>query len=129
MNRFLRTTLRSMLDLLPRTHTKTRHSIGGRNVARARAMVWSLAFSPDGRSLAIGQQGIDRSASILRIYDLAQRATPSGFSTPPVIGVSPFRRTAEVWPREPSTGFSPCSRSSANGRFNTVQTRVRPSIL
>ena len=40
---------------------------------RARAMVWSLAFSPDGNRLAIGQQGIDRPPSILRIWDLAQR--------------------------------------------------------
>jgi serine/threonine protein kinase len=42
------------------------------NPDRARAIVWSLAFSPDGSRLAIGQQAIDRPPSILRIWDLAQ---------------------------------------------------------
>jgi serine/threonine protein kinase/WD40 repeat protein len=40
---------------------------------RTRAMVWSLAFSPDGQSLAIAQQAIDRPPSILRIWDVAKR--------------------------------------------------------
>ena len=44
-----------------------------RHPERVRAMVWSLAFSPDGRRLAIAQQAIDRPPSILRIWDLAKR--------------------------------------------------------
>ena len=43
------------------------HSIPGR------ALVWSLAFSPDGRRLAIGQQGLDRQPSCLRLWDLAAK--------------------------------------------------------
>ena len=35
-----------------------------------RGLVWSLAYSPDGRRLAIGQQGLDGLASVLRVWDL-----------------------------------------------------------
>jgi serine/threonine protein kinase len=42
--------------------------------ARARGMVWSLAYSPDGRRLAIGQQAIDRAESILRVWDFSRRS-------------------------------------------------------
>ena len=52
------------------------------NAARARAMVWSLAYSPDGRSLAIAHQAIDRPPSILRIWDLAQRRDTIWFPHP-----------------------------------------------
>ncbi len=45
-------------------------------------MVWSLAFSPDGRRLAIGQQGIDRPPSILRLWDLVQRRDAIWFLHP-----------------------------------------------
>ena len=50
-----------------------------------RALVWSLAFSPDGRRLAIGQQGLDGQPSVLRVWDLAEkkdvmwRARPSAY--------------------------------------------------
>jgi WD40 repeat protein len=54
----------------------------GSKAARARAIVWSLAFSPDGRQLAIGQQGIDRSPSILRVWDLERRRDVSCFQHP-----------------------------------------------
>jgi WD40 repeat protein len=37
---------------------------------RTRALVWSLGFSPDGRRLAIGQQGIDGQLSPLRVWDI-----------------------------------------------------------
>jgi tRNA A-37 threonylcarbamoyl transferase component Bud32 len=40
---------------------------------RSRALVWSLAFSPDGGRLAIGQQGIDGRAGPLRIWDISGR--------------------------------------------------------
>ena len=52
------------------------------NAARARAMVWSLAYSQDGRSLAIAQQAIDRPPSILRIWDLAQHRDTIWFPHP-----------------------------------------------
>jgi WD40 repeat protein len=78
-----------------------------KNPDRARAMVWSLAFSPDGRSLAIGQQGIDRSASILRIYDLAQRRDTIWFQHP-----AGYR----------SVAFSPDGRSLAAGNFDGILT-------
>jgi eukaryotic-like serine/threonine-protein kinase len=45
----------------------------GPKEVRARAIVWSLAFSPDGRNLAIGQQGIDRPPSILQIWSVPRR--------------------------------------------------------
>ena len=57
-------------------------TIGAGHPERARAMVWSLAFSPDGRRLAIGQQGIDRPPSILRVWDLAQRRDIISFQHP-----------------------------------------------
>ena len=45
------------------------------NPARARGLVWSLAFTPDGRRLAIGQQGIDgRPSPSCRVWDLAERS-------------------------------------------------------
>jgi WD40 repeat protein len=53
--------------------------------ARQRGLVWSLAFAPDGRKLAIGQQGIDGRPSILRVWDLSRKEDvawtlhPSGF--------------------------------------------------
>jgi WD40 repeat protein/serine/threonine protein kinase len=56
-------------------HARTFESIGRRqdHPARGRALIWSLAFAPDGRRLAIGQQGIDGRDSILRVWDLEQR--------------------------------------------------------
>jgi hypothetical protein len=41
--------------------------------ARSRSLIWSLDFSPDGRRLAIGHEGIDGRGSILRIWDLDKR--------------------------------------------------------
>jgi WD40 repeat protein len=58
---------------------------GAAHPARSRALVWSLAYSPDGRRLAIGQQGLDEKKSVLRIWDLAAKrdviwmARPSGY--------------------------------------------------
>jgi WD40 repeat protein len=70
---------------------------------RIRAMVWSLAFSPDGHSLAIAQQAIDRPPSILRIWDVAQRRDL-------------------VWYQHPvgyrSVAFSQDGRSLAAGNFD-----------
>jgi len=45
-------------------------------------MIWSLAFSPDGRRLVIGQQAIDRPDSILRVWNLAQRRDAIWFLHP-----------------------------------------------
>ena len=45
-------------------------------------MVWSLAFTPDGRRLAIGQQGIDGRPSVLRIWDLADKQDVIWFVSP-----------------------------------------------
>ncbi len=42
---------------------------GTAHPARSRGLVWSLAFSPDGHHLAIGQQGLNGLASILRVWD------------------------------------------------------------
>ena len=60
----------------------TSERLGTRHPERARAMVWSLAFSPDGRSLAIGQQGIDQPPSILRVWDLEKRRDTIWFEHP-----------------------------------------------
>jgi len=62
--------------------SKSAGVIGPGHPARARAMVWSLAFSPDGRSLAIGQQGTDGPESIVRVWDLAQRSDAVWFQRP-----------------------------------------------
>jgi WD40 repeat protein len=45
-------------------------------------LVWSLAYSPDGRRLAIGQQGLDGGASVLRVWDLATKRDLSWFARP-----------------------------------------------
>jgi DNA-binding beta-propeller fold protein YncE len=57
-------------------------AVGPGNLARVRGLVWSLAFSPDGRRVAIGQQGIDRPESILRVWDPAQRSDTAWFQHP-----------------------------------------------
>ncbi|MGC8640583.1 MAG: protein kinase domain-containing protein [Isosphaeraceae bacterium] len=50
-----------------------------------RGLVWSLAFSPDGRRLAIGQQGLNGHPGFLRLRDVAKqkdvmaRARPSAY--------------------------------------------------
>ena len=69
-------------DAMARTGGITAEMLGPRHPERARAMVWSLAFSPDGRSLAIGQQAIDTPPSILRVRDLAQRRDTAWFLHP-----------------------------------------------
>ncbi|HZW29338.1 MAG TPA: protein kinase [Isosphaeraceae bacterium] len=78
--------------------------------ARSRGPVWSLAFSPDGRRLAIGQQGIDGRDSILRIWDLAQRVDV-------------------VWLQNPaayrSVAFSPDGQTLAAGCFDGIFTLFR----
>jgi WD40 repeat protein len=61
-------------------------------LARQRGLVWSLAFSPDGRRLAIGQQGIEGWPSLLRVWDLKRQQD--------VIWVthsSPYRSVAFSW--------------------------------
>ncbi len=79
------------------------------NPDRARAIVWSLAFSPDGRRLAIGQQGIDRAPSILRVWDLAQRQDTCWFQQR-----EGFR----------SVAFSPDGRTLAAGNFDGTLTTL-----
>jgi serine/threonine protein kinase len=71
--------------------------------AHYRAMVWSLAFSPDGRKLAIGQEGIDGRASLLRVWDLAKRCDT----------VVLFEHAAGYR----SVAFSPDGRTLAAGSF------------
>ncbi len=84
--------------------------VGPRHPERARAMVWSLAFSPDGASLAIGQQAIDRPPSILRIWDLAKHRDTIWFQHP--VG---YR----------SVAFSSDGRNLAAGNFDgTLSTLV-----
>jgi serine/threonine protein kinase len=70
---------------------------------RARAMVWSLAYSPDGCNLAIGQQAIDRPPSIFRIWNVAERRDLVWFQHP--VG---YR----------SVAFSQDGRSLAAGNFD-----------
>jgi serine/threonine protein kinase/WD40 repeat protein len=61
--------------------------VGAGDASRARSMVWSLAFSPDGRRLAIGQQAIDRPESFLRVWDVEKHSEifeiehPAGYRT------------------------------------------------
>ena len=50
--------------------------------AWTRDMVWTLAFSPDGRRLAIGQQGADQPESMLRVWDLSQHRDAVWFQHP-----------------------------------------------
>jgi serine/threonine-protein kinase len=45
----------------------------GEYAIRSRALVWSLAFSPDGKRLAIAQQGIDNRPSPMRVWDLERK--------------------------------------------------------
>jgi WD40 repeat protein len=97
------------LDARPATANTHKDSVltWGPKAAKARAMVWSLAYSPDGHRLAIGQQGIDRPSSILRIYDLAQRRDTIWFQH-----AAGYR----------SVAFSPDGRSLAAGNFDGTLT-------
>jgi serine/threonine-protein kinase len=70
---------------------------------RSRALVWSLAFAPDGRRLAIGQQGLDGQISPLRIWDFASKCDAMWFAHP-----AAFR----------SVAFSPDGRIVATGTFD-----------
>ncbi len=73
------------------------------NPARARGLVWSLAFSPDGKRLAIGQQGIDNRPSFLRVWDLSERSDVIWMTHP-----AAYR----------SVAFSPDGRFLAAGTFD-----------
>ncbi len=58
---------------IPLSKTLVPDSPKPRDSTRTRALVWSLAYSPDGRRLAIGQQGIDGQPSALRVWDVAAK--------------------------------------------------------
>jgi hypothetical protein len=77
--------------------------IGGAHPARTRAMVWSLAYSPDGR-LAIGQQGIDGLASVLRVWDLAGKSDVICMTRPRLS----LRRLLAGWKETGSRDFRLC---------------------
>ena len=64
---------------------------------RMRALVWSLAFTPDGRRLAIGQQGIDGRPSPLRLWDLGAKKDLIAHANP-----NAYRSVAVLAGREPS---------------------------
>ena len=85
---------------------------------RARALVWSLAFTPDGRRLAIGQQGIDGRPSPLRLLDLGTNkdliahANPNAYRS---LAFSPdgshlatgtFDGTLQIWTMRPDGDFA-----------------------
>ena len=74
----------------------------GRSIG-TRGLVWSIAFSPDGRRLAIGQQGMEGQPSALRMWDVA--AKKEVFST---LRPSAFRCVA----------FSPDGKKLAAGTFD-----------
>ena len=58
---------------IPLSKTLVPDSPKPRDSTRTRALVWSIAYSPDGRRLAIGQQGIDGQSSALRVWDVAAK--------------------------------------------------------
>jgi WD40 repeat protein/tRNA A-37 threonylcarbamoyl transferase component Bud32 len=70
---------------------------------RGRAAVWALAYSPDGRRLAIGQIGKGERASFLRVWDLEKNCETAAFSRP-----AGFRCVA----------FSPDGKTLAAGSFD-----------
>ena len=86
--------------------------IGPGHPARARAIVWTLAFTPDGRRLAIGEQGTDQPESIMRIWDVGQRRDVIWFQHP-----SGFR----------SVAFSSNGRTLAAGNFDGTLTTFATS--
>ncbi|QEH37681.1 Serine/threonine-protein kinase PknB [Aquisphaera giovannonii] len=55
------------------TTITVRHGQGEYVPLVGRALVWSLAYSPDGKRLVIGQQGINGEASPLRTWDVEKR--------------------------------------------------------
>ena len=89
----------------------------GVSLSRRTGAVWRLASKASTGPRRSSGSGTWRSAG-----------TPSGSSTPSVIGALPSRRTAEPWPRGTSTGLCRRSYSPTNGRSTTAKTRVRRSI-
>jgi serine/threonine-protein kinase len=64
--------------------------------------VWSLAYSPDGRRLAIGQQGApDSRYSMLRIWDVSGKKEIVSMTRPAGIVASLSREMERNWPRGP----------------------------
>jgi serine/threonine protein kinase/WD40 repeat protein len=80
--------------------------------ARSRGLVWSLAFTPDGRQLVVGQQGIGGGASTVRLWDLAKGREIALFQHPESAG---YRCLA----------FSPDGRNLAVGNFDGSLAVVR----
>jgi serine/threonine-protein kinase len=76
---------------------------GALNLIRTRGLVWSLAFSPDGRHLAIGQQAFEGRPSPVRIWDLARKQEAIWF-----VHSSGNR----------SVAFSPDGKTHASGTFD-----------
>ena len=95
---------------------------------RVRAMVWSLAFSPDGRSLAIGQQAIDRPPSIFRIWDLAQHRDIAWFQHPVGYRSVAFSSDGRSLAAGNFDGTLSTFDLTANGSSIIAKTRVRRSI-
>ena len=76
---------------------------GGTHPVRTRGLIWSIAYSPDGRRLAIGQQGLDGLASVLRVWDLEAKKDVIWMARP-----SAYRCVA----------FSPDGKRLATGTFD-----------
>jgi serine/threonine protein kinase/WD40 repeat protein len=108
-NRFFPSVIDGSISIAP---TRRFHATLALEPRLGRGLVWSLAFSLDGRHLVIGQQGIDGRNAALLVWNVAKRSEVARFWRPTFAG---YRCVA----------FSPDGQNLAAGNFDGTLIVVR----